>query len=238
MATKIHSLIVAAALSLPVGLPLAQDKSIGGGVDKGVELSEPTLYDFLLGEIALQRGDLSLAARTYLDLARRTRDPRVARRAVEVANQARDTELALQAARLWHDIEPASAHALQVQAVAATRLRSRRSNEARVVASRTMSRSPVRPSSGATMRAASPSSLSRRATGRRQRTTVSTRSATMAGALSGSLAARYAVYPDRSARMRQTSSWRGGLGGGVALTLLEPSGPDRSPGTVTPPPRR
>src|SRR5687768_17626386 len=72
MATKIHSLIVAAALSLPFGLPLAQEKSI----DKSVELSEPTLYDFLLGEIALQRGDLSLAARTYLDLARRTRDPR------------------------------------------------------------------------------------------------------------------------------------------------------------------
>src|SRR5688572_978162 len=112
MATKIHSLIVAAALSLPFGLPLAQEKSI----DKSVELNEPTLYDFLLGEIALQRGDLSLAARTYLDLAKRTRDPRVARRAVEVANQARLPEVALEAARLWNSIEPGSAHSLQVLA--------------------------------------------------------------------------------------------------------------------------
>ena len=46
------------------------------------ELSEPTLYEFLLGEIALQRGDHALAAKTYLDLARRIRDPRIARRAM------------------------------------------------------------------------------------------------------------------------------------------------------------
>ena len=62
------------------------------------ELNEPTLYEFLLGEIALQRGDAALAAQTYLDLAKRTRDPRVARRAVEVASQARQPELAIEAA--------------------------------------------------------------------------------------------------------------------------------------------
>jgi tetratricopeptide (TPR) repeat protein len=87
----------------------------GAGAETN-DLSEPTLYEFLLGEIAVQRGDLPLAAKTYLDLAKRTRDPRVARRAVEVANQARLNDLALEAARTWHDIEPASAHALQVLA--------------------------------------------------------------------------------------------------------------------------
>jgi len=80
------------------------------------ELTEPTLYEFLLGEIALQRGDYALAAKTYLDLARRTRDARVARRAVEVANQGRLTDLALEAAKTWHDIEPESGAALQVLA--------------------------------------------------------------------------------------------------------------------------
>ena len=120
MAKKIT---VALAFSLACGLAAAQstDKSFE-------ELSEPTLYDFLLGEIALQRGDLPLAAKTYLDLARRTRDPRVARRAVEVANQAKQPELALDAARLWHDIEPASAHALQV--LAATLVAAKRVDEA------------------------------------------------------------------------------------------------------------
>ncbi|MGH8691233.1 MAG: tetratricopeptide repeat protein [Burkholderiales bacterium] len=114
MATKIHTVVVAGALSLLCGLAAAQSKDIGPGL--GSDLNEPTLYDFLLGEIALQRGDLPLAARTYLELAKRTRDPRVARRAVEVANQARLPEVALEAARIWHDIEPASTHALQVLA--------------------------------------------------------------------------------------------------------------------------
>jgi len=81
------------------------------------DLTGQTLYDFLLGEIAAQRGSPTLAAQTYLDLARRTRDPRVARRAVEVANFARMPELALQAARLWHDADPASAQALQAVTV-------------------------------------------------------------------------------------------------------------------------
>jgi tetratricopeptide (TPR) repeat protein len=78
------------------------------------ELTAPMLYEFLLGEIAAQRGDPSVAAQTYLELARRTRDPRVARRAVEVASFARMPELALQAARLWHEIDQDSTQAMQV----------------------------------------------------------------------------------------------------------------------------
>jgi len=99
-------LIAAAALSVACGLALAQPQPS--------DLSEPTLYEFLLGEIAVQRGDFELAAKTYLDLAKRTGDARVARRAVEVANQGNLNDLALEAARAWYDIEPTSAHALQV----------------------------------------------------------------------------------------------------------------------------
>ena len=77
---------------------------------------DPELYDMLLGEIAQQRGDYALAAKTYLELAKRTRDPRVARRAVEVANQGRLNELALDAAKTWYDIEPQSPAALSVVA--------------------------------------------------------------------------------------------------------------------------
>jgi tetratricopeptide (TPR) repeat protein len=81
-----------------------------------VELSERMLYDLLLGEIALQRGDAALAAKTFGDLARRTRDLRVVRRAVEVANQARLPDLAVDAAKLWYELEPASQQTLQVLA--------------------------------------------------------------------------------------------------------------------------
>ena len=128
-------LLAAAAFSLAGAYACAQvPGSVPGAApsptpDRSVEeLSEPTLYEFLLGEIALQRGDLPLAARTYLELARRTRDGRVARRAVEIANQAREPELALEAARLWHEIEPASGHALQV--LAATLVAAKRVDEA------------------------------------------------------------------------------------------------------------
>ncbi|HJS77384.1 MAG TPA: tetratricopeptide repeat protein [Burkholderiales bacterium] len=113
-----HKWIVAAVLVLACGAALAEAAE---------DLSEPTLYEFLLGEIAVQRGDLPLAAQTYLDLARRTRDPRVARRAVEVANQAKETALALDAARLWNELEP-SVHALQV--LAATLVAAKRVEEA------------------------------------------------------------------------------------------------------------
>lgn len=76
-------------------------------------LSESMLYDFLVGEIAAQRGDRALAARTYVELARSTRDPRVARRAVELASAARQQDLALEAAQLWHETDPRSTRALQ-----------------------------------------------------------------------------------------------------------------------------
>ncbi|MFZ1907672.1 MAG: tetratricopeptide repeat protein [Burkholderiales bacterium] len=80
-------------------------------------LTEPILYELLVGEIAAQRGDLELAAKTYIDLAKRTRDPRIARRAVEIANFARMPQLALEAAKLWHEAEPDSAPALQMVTV-------------------------------------------------------------------------------------------------------------------------
>src|SRR6185503_4697220 len=101
-------LLAAAALSVACTLAAAQPAVPPS------DLSEQTLYEFMLGEIAVQRGDLELAAKTYLDLAKRTGDARVARRAVEVANQGQLSDLALEAARAWYDIEPTSAHALQV----------------------------------------------------------------------------------------------------------------------------
>jgi tetratricopeptide (TPR) repeat protein len=92
------------------------------------ELNEPTLYELLLGEIAQQRGDYALAAKTYLELARRTGDARIARRAVEVANQGKLPDLALEAAKTWQEIEPTSPAALQV--VAALLVSSKRVDEA------------------------------------------------------------------------------------------------------------
>ncbi|MSQ55838.1 MAG: tetratricopeptide repeat protein [Betaproteobacteria bacterium] len=81
------------------------------------DLSPEVLYGFLVAEIALQRGNDGLAAQTMVDLARKTRDPRLARRAVEVANNARIPSLALEAARTWYDGSPESQQALQALTV-------------------------------------------------------------------------------------------------------------------------
>ena len=115
MPNMIRLMILLAAFAAASGAH-AQAKKIAPQDPRPGELSEPVLYEFLLGEIALQRGDHRLAAQTFLDLARRTGDPRVARRAVEVANSARLPQLALEAARAWHRLEPGSLHALQVLA--------------------------------------------------------------------------------------------------------------------------
>jgi hypothetical protein len=119
--------VLAVALACAVFPAAAQGKK-SPPPPPAADMSEPMLYEFLLGEIALQRGDTGLAAQTYVDLAKRTRDPRIARRAVEVANQARSPELGLQAARLWQELEPASPQALQV--LAALLIESKRVDEA------------------------------------------------------------------------------------------------------------
>ena len=64
------------------------------------------LFDFLLAETAFQRGDQEIAIRTYLKLARTTRDPRVAQRATEIALQSRQPAPALEAAKIWVELDP------------------------------------------------------------------------------------------------------------------------------------
>ncbi|MDR2240682.1 MAG: tetratricopeptide repeat protein [Zoogloeaceae bacterium] len=80
----------------------------------GIELTGQILYQTLLAEIADQRGDPGLATSAYLDLARSTRDPRVARRAAEVALRGRNLNAALEAARLWVEIDPESQQAREM----------------------------------------------------------------------------------------------------------------------------
>ena len=76
------------------------------------DLTGEVLYEFLLAEIAGQRGNLSLSAQAYADLARRTRDPRVAERATEMALHARMPEAAVESAKVWADASPSSSRAL------------------------------------------------------------------------------------------------------------------------------
>lgn len=79
-----------------------------------VTLTDGLLYEFLLGDLAAQRGKPELAARIYLDLARSTRDPRVARRAAQLTFEAHQYDQSLEAFRLWQQLEPDSPLARQM----------------------------------------------------------------------------------------------------------------------------
>jgi tetratricopeptide (TPR) repeat protein len=77
------------------------------------ELNDDKLYAFLVGEIANQRGNGAVATEAYLDLAKSTRDPRIAERATQIALSARQLPKALAAAQLWKELEPEAASASQ-----------------------------------------------------------------------------------------------------------------------------
>jgi len=79
-------------------------------------LTPDMLFKFLVAEVAAQRGAIGVAQSAYLDLARQTKDPRVARRAVEVSMFARNQAGALEAARLWSATEQDSERAQQTLA--------------------------------------------------------------------------------------------------------------------------
>ncbi|MBS0299851.1 MAG: tetratricopeptide repeat protein [Proteobacteria bacterium] len=77
------------------------------------ELTAPILFDFLVGETALQRGNLDIAVNRYVKLAKTTRDPRIAKRATEISLHAGNPFAAEQAATMWVELEPESADARQ-----------------------------------------------------------------------------------------------------------------------------
>lgn len=79
-----------------------------------VDLSADLLIRFLAGDIAAQREQPDLAAKSWFDLAQRTRDPRTARRAVELSLNAGQMALAQEAAQIWVEAAPQSVLAKQL----------------------------------------------------------------------------------------------------------------------------
>ncbi|AOY01213.1 tetratricopeptide repeat protein [Jeongeupia sp. USM3] len=77
-------------------------------------LTDELLLRFLVGDIALQRDRPQLAAQTWHDLAQKTRDPRVARRATEIAIGSGQLSMARDDAQRWIDAVPESIAARQV----------------------------------------------------------------------------------------------------------------------------
>lgn len=119
---------IAAAISLALGITqggygLAADEPPAKPIAKRLatraasseDLLARTVFQALVGEFALQRGDARLGSDAWTDLAQRTRDPKVVARATEVAGFARQYDRALELSKLWLEIEPDSTQARQTQ---------------------------------------------------------------------------------------------------------------------------
>lgn len=78
-----------------------------------VPLTRDVIVKFLAAEIASQRENWAAAYVNMFSLAQQTRDPRIARRAAELAVSARQVPEALAAVRLWRQLAPASDEASQ-----------------------------------------------------------------------------------------------------------------------------
>lgn len=76
-------------------------------------LTSEFVYKYLVGEIAGQRGDTGLASTLFYDLAKSSRDPRLAERATRAAAYGNQPQLALRAASLWSELDPGSTEAQQ-----------------------------------------------------------------------------------------------------------------------------
>jgi tetratricopeptide (TPR) repeat protein len=89
--------------------PAVPDEPEGAeSVPPAVELTPQLMFQLLASEIAAQRGEVGSASSTYLAMARQTRDPRLARRATELALAQRSLDRALPAAELWYELSPES----------------------------------------------------------------------------------------------------------------------------------
>jgi len=78
-----------------------------------VDLSGELLFRLMIAEIAVQRGEPGTAYNELMRVARLTSDPRIARRATEVAIGARALPQALEAAELWNRTAPSDPEAGQ-----------------------------------------------------------------------------------------------------------------------------
>lgn len=78
-----------------------------------VELTSGMLNQLLKAEFAFRKGDWQGPYLTMLSLAQQTRDPRLARRAAEMAVAARQADDTLAAVRLWRELDPQSDEATQ-----------------------------------------------------------------------------------------------------------------------------
>jgi tetratricopeptide (TPR) repeat protein len=109
----------ALAMAAWVAAPALANEDEALDAAEAVEVDESSasadaVFEFLVAELAAQRGDVEGALSVYNRLAVETRDPQVARRAVELAIRSRAFGPALESAALLLELEPGSSLAREI----------------------------------------------------------------------------------------------------------------------------
>ena len=107
---------LAAAFALGMVGPSVADETDDAVEADGGSATSEAMYEFLVAEIAAQRGDTEGALAVFHRLARELKDPQVARRAVETAIRARAFGPALESASLLLELDPDSTLAREIMA--------------------------------------------------------------------------------------------------------------------------
>lgn len=105
--------VASALLSLAISATAQAESDSAKPKALQTELTSDFVFKYLVGEIAGQRGDLGLASNLFLNLAKSSRDPRLAERAAKVAVYGNNAKTAVQAANLWAELDPTSVEAQQ-----------------------------------------------------------------------------------------------------------------------------
>ena len=115
--TVVAGLLAGCAATVP---PPGDGDAVAAGSHGGDAVPSPVreftgdvLYKLLVAELAGQRGDLPSAIESYLEAARETRDAGIAARAAKIAVLSGADGKAIDAARLWSEIDPSSVEARQ-----------------------------------------------------------------------------------------------------------------------------
>ena len=107
------ALVAALALGM-VGPSVADDTTDDAVEADGGSANAEAMYEFLIAEVAAQRGDTEGALAVFHRLARELKDPAIARRAVETAIRARAFGPALESATLLLELDPESTLAREI----------------------------------------------------------------------------------------------------------------------------
>ena len=135
------------AAALLAGAPLALSADEAPKVVEPVDFQQASanadaLFEFLVAEVAAQRGDVEAALAIYHRMARELRDPHLARRAVEMAVRARSFGSAIESAAMLLELDPNSTLAREI--MAALLANENNIDKARDAVARLLEKSPAR----------------------------------------------------------------------------------------------